>query len=55
MSHIPSVKSFVTLERQADGVSRVKFRVRYDTAEGMRWLQRAGLLLAAAGVVLLTT
>ena len=34
MSHIPSVKSFVTLERQADGVSRVKFRVRYDTAEG---------------------
>lgn len=31
---IPTVLSFVRLERQADGVSRVKFRVRYDTAEG---------------------
>lgn len=31
---IPTVKSHVTLERMADGVSRVKFRVRYDTADG---------------------
>lgn len=31
---IPSVKSTVTLERVADGISRVKFRVRYDTDEG---------------------
>ena len=34
MNTIPLVKSFVKLERLADGVSRVKFRVRYDTAEG---------------------
>lgn len=32
--NIPTVQTFVTLERLADGVSRVKFRVRYDTAEG---------------------
>lgn len=31
---IPTVKTHVTLERLADGVSRVKFRVRYDTDEG---------------------